>query len=85
MVWTWTCWLAAMSTERRGCGGTARVDVLARGGPCVGCVVLVAGTGFEPADLQVMSLTSYRAAPPRATKVHLGHENASTERGGAAL
>ena len=27
--------------------------------------VLVAGTGFEPRDLRVMSPTSYLAAPPR--------------------
>ena len=26
---------------------------------------VVAGTGFEPRDLQVMSLTSYQTAPPR--------------------
>ena len=26
---------------------------------------LVAGTGFEPRDLRVMSPTSYQAAPPR--------------------
>ena len=36
---------------------------------------LVAGTGFEPVDLQVMSLTSYRAAPPRA-RVSAGMCNA---------
>ena len=29
------------------------------------CIILVAGTGFEPRDLQVMSLTSYQTAPPR--------------------
>ena len=27
--------------------------------------LVVAGTGFEPRDLQVMSLTSYQTAPPR--------------------
>ena len=29
-------------------------------------VLLVAGMGFEPHDLQVMSLASYRTALPRA-------------------
>ncbi len=28
-------------------------------------ILLVAGVGFEPHDLQVMSLTSYQTAPPR--------------------
>ena len=30
--------------------------------------LLVAGVGFEPHDLQVMSLTSYQTAPPRDKK-----------------
>ena len=29
------------------------------------CYLLVAGMGFEPHDLRVMSPTSYRTAPPR--------------------
>ena len=32
---------------------------------------LVAGTGFEPGDLRVMSPTSYRAAPPRDNIIHI--------------
>ena len=30
-----------------------------------GMICLVAGAGFEPHDLRVMSPTSYQAAPPR--------------------
>ena len=38
---------------------------------------LVAGMGFEPHDLQVMSLASYRTALPRATrKLHYKPFNA---------
>ena len=33
--------------------------------------IMVAGVGFEPHDLQVMSLTSYRTALPRDNEKHI--------------
>ena len=46
-------------------GGSDSVPFAKKIGTSITCSDMVAGAGFEPHDLRVMSPTSYRTAPPR--------------------
>ena len=50
--------------------------------PCAWVLLVVAGTGFEPVTLWVMSPASYRAAPPRVAGSKLREDDAGPKSSG---